>query len=98
MDTTLQLAQTHHQLADAKLRGLVRHKLFSGILLEAVEHDALDRVSSGSTCNACDLPIRPGSPEIQTFGVDQMRQRYHHRYHSRCHLMLSTELEDLAQR
>jgi len=79
---------------DYEIRGLIRRKLFEGTLCEDVAHLVYGGISAGSTCAACDLPIDAGKTTIDTHGKDRVRRRYH----PKCHLLLSIELEGLAQR
>lgn len=77
---------------DAQLRGLVRYKLLTGSLREDVMHDAFGGISAGGRCCVCDLSILRGHAEIRTYAHAGARS-----YHPKCHLLLSAELEDLAQ-
>ncbi len=94
MNAHLQLAMHAPQSDDTQLRALVRHQLLSGALGESVEDHAFGGISRGAHCAVCNLAIEAGKSEIQTFGRDGS----HRRFHPKCHLLLSCELEDLAQR
>ena len=80
--------------SDDEIRGLIRRKLFEGILCEDIAHLVYGEISAGSTCAACDLPIAAGSTAIDTHGKDRVKRCYH----PTCHLLLSIELDGLAQR
>ena len=93
MDTQSQVENSRISFTEAQLRGLVRRKLIDGVLREDVAHDAWGGISIGGHCAACDAAIPEGGTEIRTFVAEQAQ-----RYHPRCHLVLSVELEGLAQR
>jgi len=80
--------------SDDDIRGLIRRKLFEGKLCEDVAHLIYGEISVGATCAACDLPIVAGNTAIDTHGKDRVKRCYH----PKCHLLLSIELDFLAQR
>jgi len=85
---------TSHVDRDEDIRGLIRRKLFEGTLCEDIAHLIYGEITAGARCAACDLPIVAGSPAIDTHGKDRVKRCYH----PKCHLLLSIELDFLAQR
>ena len=77
-----------------QVRGLIRRKLLEGKLCEDLAEQVYGEISAGGTCAACDLPIEAGNTAIDTHGKDRVKRCYH----PTCHLLLSIELEALAQR
>lgn len=79
---------------DSQIRALIRKKLSDGTLCEDIAHQIYGGISDGHSCAACDLPIEAGKVLIDTHGKDRVQRRYH----PKCHLLLSIELEGLARR